>query len=93
MDEFEKNEILHQVSSILQLCQEIVSRLSSLPPPPAITEANVELIESVAEFSDEEQEGANQDEVPDDDDLWWDSSSPPPQFYTLVFDDDNALWE
>ena len=50
MDEFEKNEILKQVGTILQFCQDIVSRLSSLPPPPAITEAN----ESIAKFSDEE---------------------------------------
>ena len=87
MDEFEKNEILKQVGTILQFCQDIVSRLSSLPPPPAITEAN----ESIAKFSDEEEEEVHQDEVPyDDDDLWWDSSSPPPQFYTLVFDDDEV---
>ena len=49
MDEFEKNEILKQVGTILQFCQDIVSRLSSLPPPPAITEAN----EFIAKFSDE----------------------------------------
>ena len=91
MDEFEKNEILTQVSSILKFCQEIVSRLSSLPPTPAITEANKELKETIAKFNDEEQEEVHQDEVSDDDhDLWWDSNSPPPQYYTLVFDDDEV---
>ena len=57
MDEFEKNEILKQVETILQFCQDIVSRLSSLPPPPAITEAN----KSIAKFSDEEEEEVHQD--------------------------------
>ena len=33
MNEFEKNDVLKKVSSVLQFCQDIVSRLSSLSPP------------------------------------------------------------
>ena len=100
MDEYEKNEILKKVSSVLQFCQEIVSRLSSPSPPapaPDIIEEirdlansdkaiHKELIENLIEFKDEDEEHDD-----DDNDLWWDSSSPPPQFYyTLVFDDDDV---
>ena len=108
MNEFEKNNVLKKVSSVLQFCQDIVSRLSSLSSPAPVVEMNnsydsiskqfnyqigelancdkevhKELIETITELRDEEDE-ANKD------DLWWDSSSPPPQYYTLVFDDDDV---
>ena len=94
MDEFEKNEILNQVSSILRFCQQIVSRLSSLPSPEVNQnfndkEAHKELKETIAEFRDEKHE--HHDLLIDsDDDLWWDSHYPPSHYYTLVFDDDEA---
>ena len=86
MNQFEKNEILKQVGSILQFCQNIVSRLSSSTSAPEVNN-NEELIETIASFGDKEEEA---DDDRDGDDLWWDSSSPPPQFYTLVFDDDDV---
>ena len=52
MDEYEKNEILKRVSSVLQFCQEIVSRLSS-PSPPAPAPDIIEEIRDLAN-SDEE---------------------------------------
>ena len=91
MNEVEKNEILMQVSSVLQFCQEIVSRLSSLSSPvPEVNNYDITmeaahkvLIETNTEFTDEEQENH-------DIDLCWDAHYPPSQFYTLVFDDDDV---
>ena len=42
-------------------------------------------METIAKFSDEEQEEVYQD----DDNLWWDSNFPPSHFYSLVYDDDD----
>ena len=85
MNEFEKNEILTKVSSLLQFCQEIVSRLSSLSSPaPEVKEL---IKETITEFRDEEQE--NHD-IDCENDLWWDAHYPPSHFYTLVFDDDDV---
>ena len=80
MNEVEKNEVLSQVSYVLQFCQNIVSRLSSSdcstsPPTPSDKEAHKELIETISEFGDDDDE-KNDDN--DNDDLWWDASSPPP---------------
>ena len=90
MNEFEKNEILKQVSSILHFCQEIVSKLSSssLPPPEVNNNNNKELIETITESRDEEQEYHDID--CEENDLWWDAHYPPSHFYTLVFDNDDV---
>ena len=94
MNEIEKNEILSQVSNVLQFCHEIVSRLSSTSPAQEVNnnhnldkDAHKELIETITKFKDDEEED---DDAKSDDDLWWDSSSSPPQYYTLVFDDDDV---
>ena len=90
MNEFEKDEILKQVGSILQFCQNIVSRLSSSPPVPEVNNNNAnnkELIETITEFRDEEQEYHGDCE---ENDLWWDDHYPPSHFYTLVYDDDDV---
>ena len=100
MDENEKNEILKKVSSVLQFCQDIVSRLSSSssPPPDAdhnysldkasITEYYNDQEETIAKYRDEQQE--HDDIIDCENDLWWDAQYPPSRFYTLVFDDDDV---
>ena len=95
MNQVEKSEILQKVSSILQFCQEILSKLSSSSAPEEEVnnndnldkEANKELIETITKFRDEEQE---HHDIDCEDDLWWDTHYPPSHFYTLVFDDDNV---
>ena len=90
MNEFEKNKILMKVSSVLQFCQEMVSRLSSFSSPVTVPEVNnnKELIETITEFRDKEQE--YQDIASEENDLWWDTHYPPSQFYSLVFEDDDV---
>ena len=71
----------------MQFCQDIVSRLSSSPSAPEVNN-NKELIETITESRDEEQEFHDID--CEENDLWWDAHYPPSHFYTLVFDDDEV---
>ena len=85
MNVLEKDEILHEVSSVLNICHQIVRRLSSLEcHPDSVPAASVNLFP-----------GLNTTQVPfddnDDDDYnyWWDTNYPPSQFYSLVYEDDD----
>ena len=97
MNQVEKNEILKQVSSVLQFCQDIVLRLSSSSSPvPKVNNydintgmeaAHKELMETNTDPREEEQE---HHDIDCENDLWWDAQYPPSRFYTLVFDDDDV---
>ena len=86
MNHNEKDEILMQVSSVLQFCHEIVSRLSSSPA----------VHEEKNNFKiDEDASGVKDDNDEEKDDyqheyFWWDTHYPPLHFYTLMYDDDLA---
>ena len=86
MIEIEKDEILLQVSSVLQFCQNIVMKLSNIKTTPAVPCIS----ETVLDAFGDNNNVLNAKEEDDDcnNNYWWDSNYPPSHFYTLVYDDD-----
>ena len=93
MIQIEKDEILQQVGSVLQLCHQIVSRLprldcSTLLPAQVGSWREDDINDSLWRKEDSINDDDEEKEVYQDD-LWWDDVYPPLHFYTLVYDDND----
>ena len=101
MNEFEKNQILKQVSSVLNICNQIVSRLSEIDCRQVTLHQDQQMFldyssssSSVPPFdlysdhnSDVSVSEFDSFDNNNNSGYWWDT--PPSQFYQCVFDDDD----